>query len=98
MFRSWRMQLREAEDAFRSGRLDEAERLISGGDLLQYRPGKQLAAEVAEKLAQRAKRQRPELAAEIAAITADYVALRYGRAEDTSGTARLRLRIRRFRP
>ncbi len=57
MFRSWRMQLREAEDAFRSGRLDEAERLISGGDLLQYRPGKQLAAEVAEKLAQRAKRR-----------------------------------------
>lgn len=57
MFRSWRLQLREAEDAFRSGRLDEAERLLRGGDLQQYRPGKQLAAEVAGKMAERARRR-----------------------------------------
>ena len=28
MFQSWRLQLREAEEAFRAGRLDEAERLL----------------------------------------------------------------------
>lgn len=57
MFRSWRMQLREAQDAFRAGRLDEAERLICGGDLQEYRPGKQLAGEVATKMAERARRR-----------------------------------------
>jgi len=57
MFRSWRVQLREAEDAVRGGRLDEAEQLICGGDLRQYRPGKQLAAEVAGKIAERGRRR-----------------------------------------
>lgn len=57
MLRSWRLQLREAEDAFRSGRLEDAERLVCRGDLQQYRPGKQLAAEVAGKIAERARRR-----------------------------------------
>jgi hypothetical protein len=57
MFRSWRLQLREAEDAFGSGRLDEAERLVCSGDLQQYRQGKQLAAQVAGKVAERARRR-----------------------------------------
>ncbi len=57
MFRSWRLHLTEAADAFRAGRLDEAERVICGSDLRQYRPGKELAVAVAAKIAQRAKRR-----------------------------------------
>jgi len=55
MFQSWRLQLREAEEAFRAGRLDEAERLLREGGLRQYLPGKRLSAKVAEHIARRGR-------------------------------------------
>ncbi|MBK6741584.1 MAG: transglutaminase domain-containing protein [Hydrogenophilales bacterium] len=48
-------------------------------------------------LARRIRQSHPELANDVAAITVDYVAMRYGHPVD-GGTARLRARIRRFRP
>jgi tetratricopeptide (TPR) repeat protein len=56
MFQGWRLQLREAEEAFEQGRLDEASRLIAEGRLEQYLPGARLAAKVAERLGERARR------------------------------------------
>jgi len=55
MFHSWRLQLREAEEAFRAGRLDEAERLLREGQLRQYLPGKRLSAKIAEHIARRGR-------------------------------------------
>jgi len=57
MFQSWRLQLREAEDALREGRLDEAERLLEQGQLRRYLPGKRLSAKVAEQMARRARQR-----------------------------------------
>jgi tetratricopeptide (TPR) repeat protein len=57
MFRSWRLQLREAEEAFRAGRLDEAVSLVRQGDLHRYLPGKKLSVAIAEQLAGRAGRR-----------------------------------------
>jgi hypothetical protein len=57
MFQSWRLQLREAEEAFREGRLDEAEQLLEQGQLRRYLPGKRLSAKVAEQIAQRARQR-----------------------------------------
>ncbi len=54
MFKSWRLQLKEAQEAFRAGRLDEAVALVRQGDLHRYLPGKKLSALVAQQLAQRA--------------------------------------------
>jgi hypothetical protein len=48
---SWRLQLREAEEAFRAGRLDEAATLVRQGDLHRYLPGKKLSVAIAEQLA-----------------------------------------------
>jgi tetratricopeptide (TPR) repeat protein len=56
MFQGWRIQLREAENAFEQGRLDEASRVIAQNRLNQYLPGAQLANQVADRLAERAKR------------------------------------------
>lgn len=55
MFQSWRLRIREADEAFRDGRLDEAQELLVQGDLLQYLPGKRLAEKVAKGLAERAR-------------------------------------------
>jgi hypothetical protein len=55
MFQGWRLKLREAEDAFRQGRLEEAGQLLSVGDLRQFLPAQQLIAKVAARLAQRAR-------------------------------------------
>jgi len=57
MFQSWRLRLREAEEAFREGRLDEAEQLLEQGQLRRYLPGKRLSAKVAEQIAQRARQR-----------------------------------------
>jgi len=57
MFKSWRLQLREAEEAFRAGRLDEAVRLLNEGDLQRCMPGKKLAVSMAEQLARRARQR-----------------------------------------
>jgi hypothetical protein len=56
MFQGWRLQLREAEEAFEQGRLDEAGRLLAQNRLDQYLPGARLANKVAERLAERARR------------------------------------------
>ena len=55
MFRSWRLQLREAEEAFRSGRLDEAQRMLSQSELQRFLPAKRLSAEVAGEIARRGR-------------------------------------------
>src|SRR6185437_14098624 len=53
----WRMKLRVADDAFRSGRLDEAGRLLCEAELRDFLPAKQLLAQVAAELAKRAERR-----------------------------------------
>jgi hypothetical protein len=55
MFQGWRFKLREAEEAFEQGRLDEACQLLTQGDLRQYLPGKRLSHEVAAGLVKRAR-------------------------------------------
>ncbi len=55
MFQSWRMKLREAERALQGGRLDEASRLLCHGELKEFLPARRLAAQVASRMAERAK-------------------------------------------
>lgn len=57
MFQTWRLKLREAEEALRHARLDEAGRLVSQDELRQYLPGQQLAAKVAKAIAERARQR-----------------------------------------
>jgi hypothetical protein len=57
MFRSWRLQLREAEEAFRSGRLDEARRMLSRDELQRFLPAKRLSAQVAGEIARRGQQR-----------------------------------------
>jgi hypothetical protein len=54
MFNSWRLQLKEAQEAFRAGRMDEAVALVRQGDLHRYLPGKKLSVLIAQRLVQRA--------------------------------------------
>ena len=42
MFQPWRIKLREVEEAIKSGRLDDASRLLLDGDLRQYYPAQKL--------------------------------------------------------
>jgi hypothetical protein len=53
MFQPWRLKLREAEVALKAGRLEEAYRLISQGDLREFLPAKKLLAELARRFAER---------------------------------------------
>ena len=53
MLESWRTKLRQADDARRQNRLDEAARLIRTDNLVEYAPGKKLASEVSFQLSQR---------------------------------------------
>ena len=53
MFQPWRIKLREATEALRAGRLDDAGRLLVHGELTQFLPAKQLSAQVAERLVER---------------------------------------------
>lgn len=55
MFQPWRLKVREAEEALRSGRLEEASRLLAEQGLLDFLPAKQLMAKVAEEMARRAE-------------------------------------------
>lgn len=57
MFQPWRIKLREAEEALRVGRLDEAKRLLCDGNLVEFRPGKELMRKVAAEMARRAERK-----------------------------------------
>lgn len=56
MFQLWRLKLREANDAFRGGRLDEAGRLLCESGLRDFRPAKQLLAKVVERRVKEAER------------------------------------------
>ncbi len=53
MFQPWRLKLREAEEALKDGRLEEASRLVSDDELQQYLPTKRLTGRVAVQLATR---------------------------------------------
>jgi hypothetical protein len=53
----WRLKLREADEAFRGGRLEEAGKLLRDGDLQEFLPAKRLLAKVARGFAQRARRR-----------------------------------------
>ena len=54
MFQPWRFKLKEAETAADQGRLEDAARLLTAGDMPQYLPAQQLLAGVAAQIAQRA--------------------------------------------
>jgi hypothetical protein len=55
MFQSWRLKLREAEEAYKGGRLDEASRLLCQADLREFLPARRLLQQVAIGLAQRSR-------------------------------------------
>ena len=55
MLKTWRLTLREADEAFQAGDLKTACRLIKERELTDFLPGKRLANKVANKLADRAK-------------------------------------------
>ncbi len=54
MIQIWRRQLKQAEQAYKIGRLDEAGRILQQDDLREYLPGKRLGAKVAAQIAERA--------------------------------------------
>ncbi len=56
MFQSWRLQIREAEQAYQQGRLQEAGVLLCENDLRRFLQGRRLAARIAVALAVRAQR------------------------------------------
>jgi hypothetical protein len=53
MFQPWRLRLREAEEALKSGRLDEASRLLCDEELRKYFPAKKLLANAAQQMVAR---------------------------------------------
>jgi hypothetical protein len=53
MFQPWRLRLREAEEALKSGRLDEASRLLGDEELRKYFPAKRLLANAAQQMVAR---------------------------------------------
>lgn len=57
MFQGWRLKLREAEEALRHGRLEEAGQLLCQGELREFLPGKRLGMQVAQHMAERARRR-----------------------------------------
>jgi len=57
MFQPWRIKLREAGEALRQGRLEEATRLLSEQGLMEFLPAKQLMARIAQQMAHRAEQR-----------------------------------------
>lgn len=57
MFQPWRLKLRQAEEALRGGRLDDASQLLAEGQLRDYQPAQALAARLAGDLAERGQRR-----------------------------------------
>lgn len=55
MIQIWRRQLKQAEQAYKIGRLDEAGRILQQDDLRDYLPGKRLGAKIAARIAERAR-------------------------------------------
>ena len=56
MFPTWRIRLREARMAWRSGRYDEASALLMADSLREFLPAKQLAKDVATKVCRTGRR------------------------------------------
>ncbi len=52
MFQPWRFKLKEAETAAEQGRLTDAAKILSTGDMPTYLPAQQLLADVAGKMAE----------------------------------------------
>ena len=57
MMFQWRFKLRKAEEAYKSGRLEEAQRILTHDDLLQYLPAQKLSTKVASAMAGRARQR-----------------------------------------
>ncbi len=57
MFQSWRLKLREAEEAYRAGRFQDAGKLLKDHELNGFLPAQQLLAKVADQLAHRGRNQ-----------------------------------------
>lgn len=57
MFQPWRIKLRAAEEAFHSGRLEEAGEILRSAELREFLPAKKLLAKVAAEIAGRAGRR-----------------------------------------
>ncbi|HJT35998.1 MAG TPA: FHA domain-containing protein [Pirellulales bacterium] len=57
MFQPWRIKLRAAEEAFRSGRLEEAGEILRSAELREFLPAQRLLAKVAAEIARRADRR-----------------------------------------
>ena len=57
MIQAWRRRLKQAEEAYKVGQLDEAGRILREADLIEYLPGKRLGAKVADQIARRAKQR-----------------------------------------
>ena len=55
MFQPWRIKLREVEEAIKSGRLDDASRLLLDGDLRQYYPAQKLLKNLAGQIVDRGR-------------------------------------------
>jgi tetratricopeptide (TPR) repeat protein len=56
MFQPWRMQLRQAEAAWKAGQLDEASRLLAKDELGAYLPAKEVSLGVASALVERGQK------------------------------------------
>jgi hypothetical protein len=57
MFQTWRLELRQAEDALKQGRLEEAGRLACRGNLQEFLPAQKLLGEIAARLAERGRQR-----------------------------------------
>ena len=64
MFQPWRLKVREAEEALRHGRLEEASRLLGEPGLLEFLPAKQLMAKAPQLFVNEPQPQRIEILAD----------------------------------
>jgi hypothetical protein len=88
MLGQWRVTLRQAEEAARSGRIEEALGLLARPELAEHRQGLQLAAKLSRDLLDRGKRR--AAAEDLAGAMDDFdLAERHGAAPDLLAAARL---------
>lgn len=57
IFQSWRLRLRDVEEAIKLGRLDDAGQMLGQSGLMEYLPAKRLAEQLSLSFAERAKRR-----------------------------------------
>jgi hypothetical protein len=56
MFQNWRLKLRQADQALKDGRLNDAARLLSEESLIEFLPGRRLASRLVEGFTLRARK------------------------------------------